>query len=54
MYTFSKSENVKEELKTQVELKKSLTHSLEEETRRNSELEKDITRKGLHFQIIHS
>ena len=41
---FSKSEDEKEWLKKYIELKQSLENSLEQEKKKNSELEKEVTR----------
>lgn len=40
---FSKSEDEKEQLKKYIELKQSLENSLDQEKKKNSELEKEIT-----------
>ena len=40
---FSKSEGEKEQLKKCIELKQSLENSLDQEKKKNSELEKEIT-----------
>lgn len=40
---FSKSEDEKEQLKKYIELKQSLENSLNQEKKKNSELEKEIT-----------
>ena len=40
---FSKSEDEKEWLKKYIELKQSLENSLDQEKKKNSELEKEIT-----------
>ena len=40
---FSKSEDEKEQLKKYFELKQSLENSLDQEKKKNSELEKEIT-----------
>ena len=40
---FSKSEDEKEQLKKYIELKQSLENSLDQEKKKNNELEKEIT-----------